>query len=475
MLCFRKMNQPRYITRRALILTMVPEADNNVDLVITGGGITGLSAAYIAAKEGKRVTVIESGSAFGGLLNTFVIGNNRLEYYYHHFFLHDAELLWLIKELHLEDKLSFKRTSMGVFSNGKVHNFNTAFDLLKFSPINFLDKIRFGITSIYLGNIAKWKRYENVPCMKWLNKWAGKSTTRSLWSPLLNVKFGPYAGEVPLSWMIGRLRQRMNSRKMGNEKLGYIDGSLQVLVDAMVQKLKELDVKLVNNATVEEICLEGPEVQFIRTAKGDFSGKDYLFTIPGINLGNLLEKKVPGLAASLLQIKYFGAICLILELNRPLSGIYWLNIADEGFPFGGVIEHTNFINPCDYNGSFIAYLSRYFSNEEAIGSMSDDEIKDLMLSYLPKIYPNFKTDWIKNIYIFKTATAATVCDMNFSKKVPKCKTIIRNLYVTNMSHVYPDERSVNNSIRIAAEACRVIGINTDFIPKKYSLSGKIGF
>jgi protoporphyrinogen oxidase len=166
---------------------------------------------------------------------------------------------------------------------------------------------------------------------------------------------------------------------------------------------------------------------------------------------------------------------LILELNKPLSSIYWLNIADEGFPFGGVIEHTNFIDPNKYGGSHIAYLSRYFAMEEKIASMDNDEIKEMMTRHLPTIYPGFQAEWVKKIYLFRTNTAATVCDLNFSIKVPNCKTPIINMFIANMSHVYPDERSTNNSIRIAANACKVMGINSDYIPKTNSLSGKIGF
>ena len=188
------------------------------NLLIVGGGITGLTAAYIASKQGVKVTVLESSSEFGGLLNTFQIAGNRLEFFYHHFFTHDAEILWLIKELGLEDKLFFKESSMGVFRDGKVFPFNKPKDLLYFSPISLLDKIKFGISSLYLGKYASWQKYEHVSAMKWLKKWSGKTTTEALWEPMLNIKFGPYANQLPLSWMVGRLRQRLGSREKGNEK-----------------------------------------------------------------------------------------------------------------------------------------------------------------------------------------------------------------------------------------------------------------
>ena len=152
-----------------------------------------------------------------------------------------------------------------------------------------------------------------------------------------------------------------------------------------------------------------------------------------------------------------------------------MNVADEGYPFGGVIEHTNFIPKEEYIGSHIVYLSRYFAMSESLATMTEDEIKAVMIPPLKKINPEFSEDWIKNVFVFKTNTAATVCDLNFSEKVTNCKTATENLYLANMVHIYPDERSTNNSIRVAAEACKAMGINSDFVPYGASLSGQIGF
>jgi glycosyltransferase involved in cell wall biosynthesis len=68
---------------------------------------------------------------------------------------------------------------------------------------------------------------------------------------------------------------------------------------------------------------------------------------------------------------------------------------------------------------------------------------------LTSIFPDLEKRGIKQIKVFRTKTAATVCDKNFSHKVPAYRKPIPNLYVANMAHVYPDERSVNNSIKVA--------------------------
>lgn len=451
------------------------EDNGNFDLLVVGGGITGLAAAYIAAKEGKKVAVLEAGKNFGGLLSTFEIAGNRLEHYYHHFFTHDIELNWLINELGIADKLFFKKTSMGVYTNNTLYDFNSPIDLLKFKPISFIDKIKFGLTSIYLGKFANWKSFENVSCINWFNRFAGKSTTKSLWAPLLTVKFGPYADKVPLSWMIGRLKQRMSSRKSGDERLGYLSGSLQVLLNSLLMALKALDVKLISETPVNQIQFSGKKIEFLHAGNQTFKAKKFLFTIPGIYLSKLVNTEFPALSKKLNDIEYFGAVCVILELKQPLSHIYWMNIADSSFPFGGIIEHTNFIPPSEYNNSHIVYLSRYFAMQEDIAKMNEEQIKNLMIGNLSRINPEFNEDWIKNVFLFKTNTAATVCDLNFSSKIFNCKTEIENMYIANMGHVYPDERSTNNSIRIALNALKTMGYSKNYFEKTNSLSAQIGF
>ena len=52
---------------------------------------------------------------------------------------------------------------------------------------------------------------------------------------------------------------------------------------------------------------------------------------------------------------------MFLALREPLSNIYWLNVADPGYDFGGVIEQTNFVPASEYGGRHLIYLSRYLT------------------------------------------------------------------------------------------------------------------
>ena len=443
-------------------------------IVVVGGGITGLVSAYLAAKEGKRVTIVESAPKIGGLLNTFEIGGSQLEFFYHHFFTHDAELSWLLDELDLKKEVLYKKTTMGVFRKSRTWDFNTPFDLLRFKPISWIGKVRFVLTTLFLTKVAQWRSYEYVPAYAWFRKWAGKSATQALWGPMLEVKFGPYFDKIPLAWMIGRLRQRMNSRKSGDERLGYLKGSLSVLCDRLSERLVEMGVDIRANSPLTEIEMNGNSIARIHTGSGTVEGDQYLFTLPTVHLG-----KIKGLPATVKEridnTEYFGVYCTILSLKRSLSDVYWLNVADGGFAFGGVIEHTNLVPATEYNGQNLVYLSRYFAHSEDIASWSKDKVEEVMVGDLKRIYPDLKDEEINSVHLFRSNTAAMVNDLNFSAKVPSCQTIIPNMFLCNMAHIYPDERSVNNSIRIAAEAVMTMGMDALYVPKTLSLSGKIAF
>jgi len=246
------------------------------------------------------------------------------------------------------------------------------------------------------------------------------------------------------------------------------------LLDALDAELRQRNVKLIANARAERLVTRDGRVEQVETTQGRFAADEVLLTVPTPVAARLLQPHLPDYAAGLAEIEYFGALCTVLELSRALSPIYWLNVADPGYPFGGVIEHTNLVPPSEYQGRHIVYLSRYFAANDTLATAPEAQILETMLAPLKKIAPDLSEDAVHRVQLFRTLTAAVVCNRNFSKRVPQCRTPLKNLFLANMTHIYPDERSCNNSIRVAAEVCRVMGLDNPTVPKGTSLSGLIG-
>ncbi|MFC1540573.1 FAD-dependent oxidoreductase [Candidatus Margulisiibacteriota bacterium] len=274
---------------------------------IIGGGITGLSLAYFLLKKGFQPTVFEKRDHLGGLLATIKAGETRLEKFYHHFFAQDAAAVRLVDELGLKDRLGWAYPRMGFFQNSELHSFTTPLDLLTFSPLSLPDRVRFGLFSLRAKAEADWRSLESVPASEWLTDKLGQQTYDKVWRPMLAAKFGKYAGEIPAAWVRARLRARSKSRSRGGarEKLGYLKGSYQVLIDALAEKI-----------------VSGGGGIRLEAGTANFPLPDFDLTV--VTTPNAYP--VPA-------IRYLGNICLVLRLHQPFGRFYWTNIADFRLPF----------------------------------------------------------------------------------------------------------------------------------------------
>jgi protoporphyrinogen oxidase len=127
-----------------------------VKVVIVGGGVAGMTSAYRLMEAGDEVALYESSPFLGGLVRTFEVGGTRLEAYYHHIFTSDTVIIDLINELGLGDKLNWIDSKVGWYADGKIYNFVSPFDLLKFGPVPFLDRIRLGLMALKLQKRSDW-------------------------------------------------------------------------------------------------------------------------------------------------------------------------------------------------------------------------------------------------------------------------------------------------------------------------------
>ena len=351
-------------------------------IAVIGGGITGLTAAFRLAQRGYRVTLWERGQHLGGQANAFPVAGSALERFYHHLFQSDREIVALAEEIGIGDRLMWLPSNVGYFADGRVWPLNGALDLLRLGFLPIWDRLRVGLVTAYLQRVQDWRRFEAVTAASWLRRALGRRAYDRTFGAQLQAKFGRYHDQVAMVWFWGKIWLRTTSRSspLAKEHLGYFLGSFNVLVDALATAARD--------AGAEIIAGEGPTALQPRDdgrwdvvlADGKIPVDAVVVTTPSPVLLRLVSDLPDAYQAKLQGLDYEAAIVVLLQMTRPLSPIYWLNIADSDLPFTGIIEHTNFIPPHEYGGKRFVYLSKYLEPEHPYFAMSDGELID---TYVP--------------------------------------------------------------------------------------------
>ena len=180
-----------------------------MNIVIIGAGITGLSTALELSKAGNQVTIYEASPVPGGLGTYVKVGSNSIERFYHHFFRPDIHVIELIKKLGIGDKLKFYPSKTSVLYKGTTYPFSSPLDLLKFSPLPLVERIRLGAALAILKYLpVNLKKLDKISAKQWLISHAGRKAYKVIWEPLLVGKFAKYADLVPAAWLRERIRDR---------------------------------------------------------------------------------------------------------------------------------------------------------------------------------------------------------------------------------------------------------------------------
>lgn len=406
-------------------------------IAIIGGGLTGLTAGYYLSKEGHQITIFEKSELLGGLTGSFKKRGWSwpIEFYFHHIFSGDKEILNLAKKLGIKDKVFFLKPKTSIFYRGRIFQFDSPLSVLKTPFLSFPGKIRTGLVTFYLKYLAGWQNMEKDYAFVWLEKYFGKKPYKILWEPLLKSKFGLYYKKISMGWFWARIKKRSSS-------LGYFEGGFQTLIDTLIKKIKSQNGKILTNFEVKNL---NDVYHFDKFDK-------IIFTTPLPIFLKITKKYLPKeYFKKLNNLKMVGALNLVLILKEKFlkDNTYWLNINEPNFPFVAVVEHTNFIDPKHYGGNRVLYVGGYYPQNHPYFKTNKEKIFKEFLPYLKKINPAYNFELCTlNFELFANPYAQPIIPTNYSNLVPSVKTPLKNVYLATMHHIYPWDRGTNYAVEL---------------------------
>jgi protoporphyrinogen oxidase len=429
---------------------------------IIGGGYAGLTAAYELQKQGYVVTVLEKYGTWGGQAATLPLLGTRIEYFYHHLFGSDSHILGLMDELGIGDQLLWIESKVGVYSEGQIYDFVTPLDLIKFKPLSLINRIKMGLMYLYLGRVNDWRSLEQITAREWILRYLGSEIYEKFWGALLRGKFGDRADQVSMTWLWGKIKVRGSSRQgaTAKEKLAYPVGSFEIITQALVDRLQAGGADLRLNHEVIGLTTDPDDPKRVTgavTKKETLPFDVVIATVPGYNFLEIAPPSLGDAYADLLRsVPYQAAVVLLMTSKQSLSRIYWMNIADRTMPYVGVIEHTNYVPPSEYQGRHLIYVSNYLEQDNPIYSMKAGELFDLYEPHLKRINPAFDASWIEKKIVLRAEAGQPLITCNYSQRIPDHHTPIKGLYLGNTLQIYPEDRGTNYSVRLGKAISRIV-------------------
>lgn len=428
-------------------------------VAVVGGGPMGLAAAYEAAKQGAQVSLFEAADRLGGMSAHIDFAGTRIERYYHFVCAPDQTLFAYLRELGLEDKLRWTATKMGFYFQGRLFDWGHPMALLGFPGLSLMQKLRYGLHLMYAKHITDWRPYDAISATEWVTRWIGAPAYEVMWRSLFHFKFYELQDSLSAAWLGTRIKRVALSRSsIFKERLGYLDGGSELLIEKMAERLAELGGSVALRAPVEQVLVEGGEggqrVRGLRVNGRELAFDAVVSTVPLPYLTRMVPNLPTDERRKIEAITSVGVVCVLLKLKQPFTGNFWMNINDPRIQIPGLIEYTN-LNPLD--GSTVLYAPFYMPQSHPKYGRDAQAFIDETLACLELIRPDFKRTDVVAAAASRYEFAQPVCTPGFFEALPPMKSRIEGLFMADTSHYYPEDRSISESLRLGAALAGLVG------------------
>jgi len=409
----------------------------------------GLAAAYRAVKNGHSVDLFEAAPEPGGMAGHFDFEGISLERFYHFVCKTDFPTFDLMRELGIEDKMRWCRTSMGFVNQGRLFPWGDPLALLRFPWLTPLQKLRYGLFAFICVRRDRWPSIETENARQWITRWCGTDIYERFWSPLFRHKFYEYADNISAAWIWTRIRRIGRSRRsLFQEELGYIDGGSLTLVNALCDGIRKQGGRIHLGEGAQRVLVEDGVVTGVRTAQRTVPADAVISTVPTPLVNALIPDLPPEWKQRYAAIHNIGVICVIFKLSRSLSPHFWINVSEPDIEIPGAIEFSK-LRP--FGSDTIVYVPFYMPVTNMKFSWPDGRLLEEAFACLQRINPEIQQSDMRATKVARLRYGQPICEPGFAAKIPPVQTPIPGLQIADTCYYYPEDRGIAESVRLGSE------------------------
>jgi protoporphyrinogen oxidase len=342
-------------------------------VLVLGGGLSGMAAAYSLARAGvSDITLIERGPELGGLAGTFERGQHFYPLGYHHILHRDRTLLYVLDRIGALPSVRWRKIRMLFRVGGRLYDLARPVDFLRF-PMSFPDKLRFVRLMLRSFGKSDWSDWQGRTATELVDRWGGPGVRRAIFEPLSRLKFQLPCDEVSGAWLGMRLHFRE-----GSAPLGYIPHTnwTKVLCDGLGATLTELGVRVRLRTSVRALHTQGDHIREVELANGERLSADIIVsTIPTEIYCSMLPAEE---TANLRAIRYTAMISAIAATRRKVEpDFYWMNLASLDRNACGIFL-LNSLNPTigEPGDSCVNFVTHLKGRDQEFFKQTDERLMD---------------------------------------------------------------------------------------------------
>ena len=372
----------------------------NNEILILGGGLTGLSAGYVLTKAGLKVKVFESDSSVGGLSKTIIHNGFRFDLGGHRFFAKDRKLNNFVKELMGKELISVPRKS-------KIYMQNKYFDY-PLKPLNAIFGLGISTTIEILFDYAAEriknliKEPQNISLEDWVVGNFGRKMFNIYFKEYSEKVWGIECSMISAEWVAQRIRGLSLASAVKNAFFKLNGKDVPSLVDFFLypqlgigrisDRLKE-DIEAGNNSVltdsrIERINHSDFKVEsIVKNNRKQFveeNGIEFISSIPITKLVNMLHPAPPeNILTAASKLRFRDLVIVAVTINRKrVTDQTWIYIPEQKIPFGRLHEPTNWNEKMAEEGKTIIVAEFFSFKGDRIWNKSDEELTSITVENL---------------------------------------------------------------------------------------------
>jgi protoporphyrinogen oxidase len=420
--------------------------------IVVGGGIAGLTVALRLVERGEAVTVVDAEASVGGLTRPWEIGGITWDRFYHVVLPSDVNTQALLERIGLADRLVFKPVRTSLFTDGHLYPFSSLRDLVAFPHLNPLDKLRLLMTAAHARYRGNDEAYEWQGVIEYLTRWSGADAVERIWRPLLRAKLGDHYATASAAFIRATIKRLQGARRSGvrAEQYGFIEGGYAAVLAALSRHLERLGVAFVLGSRARSVVVHDDRA-IVALGGTELSADRVILTLPSIVCAQLCPQLTAPERRLLVQDRYFGVICTSLLVRKRLGDAYVTNVADDNFPFTGVINMSALVGRDRFQGHDLIYLPKYVPSESSLFGQADEVLTARAAESLQRIFPALESGEIVASRVARANFVFPFPRVGRAANLPPVRTSVPRIAILNNGRLRHATLNVSDTIGVVDE------------------------